>query len=133
MSDRTTINVPKSEHTAAGNVKERYDDTWADVLSFYATFKPQVNNGGLDAPRRPMQGVDSDEVAQKVVERLEGSKPLAEMEFEDWFEPDYAQTIASHIESEIMLSDVGVDYSPVLNRLDDLENTLPRKIGEELR
>ena len=74
----------------------------------------------------------ADDVARKVVERLEGSKPLAEMEFEDWFEPNYAQTIANNIEAELMLSD---EYADELVRkvTNDLEATLPKKIAEELR
>lgn len=66
MSDRTTINVPKSEHTAAGNVKEEYNDTWTDVLSFYATYAPQVYNDGLGRENQPMQDVDTSELRQIV-------------------------------------------------------------------
>jgi len=71
MSDRTTINVPKSEHTAAGNVKEEYNDTWADVLSFYASFKPQVNSGGLDRGNDTDGGAWTDDDVERVRSMLE--------------------------------------------------------------
>jgi len=75
----------------------------------------------------PLTLSDADDVAREVVERLEGSKPLAEMEFEDWFEPDYAQTIASHIESEIALGEVPVT-------LDASERAqIARDVAEELQ
>jgi len=35
--------------------------------------------------------------------------------------------------SQEPIEDYSTDLTPVLNRLDDLENTLPRKVREELR
>jgi hypothetical protein len=137
MSDETewkTIRVPKDVYQDAKARKEEHSVTWGEYVNPHAWHS--VFDAPSDAPTGEVESttdVDSDEIARKVAERLEGSKPLAEMEFEDWFEPDYAKTIATHIESEIMLSDVGVDYTPVLNRIDDLESQLPAKVAEELR
>ena len=36
-------------------------------------------------------------------------------------------------DSQEPIEDYSTDLTPVLNRLDDLENTLPRKVREELR
>jgi hypothetical protein len=44
---------------------------------------------------------DADEIARKVAEHLEGSKPLAEMQFDDWFHKDHAQTVAYAIIEEL--------------------------------
>jgi len=58
MSDRTTINVPKGQHSDARDVKEKYGETWEDVLAFYRYFREEfpekprfdaeVSVGGLD-------------------------------------------------------------------------------------
>lgn len=50
MSDRTTVNVDKESHTEAGDVKDEYDETWPEVLQFYAEYRPQVDilNGRVD-------------------------------------------------------------------------------------
>jgi len=91
----------------------------------------QIMQDGLGKERSNDVQLDEAEVAKQVEERLQGSKPLAEMEFEDWFEPDYAKTIATHIESELLLSD---DYGKEVAQMivADLKTELPAKIAEEM-
>ena len=55
------------------------------------------------------------EIADAVVERLEGSKPLEDMAFDDWFEPDHAETIARHVAAELVAGDLA-------DRLDRIES-----------
>jgi hypothetical protein len=121
MTETTTIQITKEQACELDARREYDDEPYKSVIA--RILKDGDGNNSA---------IDSDEVARKVAERLEGSKPLAEMEFDDWFEPDYAKTIATHIGSEIALSDVAVDHSPVLNRIDDLETQLPRKVADEL-
>jgi len=108
MADKKTIRVDEGVFEAAKAQKESNGQTWDEYL--------------VDENR---SGPDADDVARKVVERLEGSKPLAEMEFDDWFEPNYAKTIADHIEAEMMISD---DYAKEVSRqvTNDLVNKLPK-------
>jgi len=119
MTDHTTIQITKDQAEQLQERKQYDDESYKSVIARLL--------------ETDSSAIDTDEIARKVEERLQGSKPLAEMEFDDWFEPDYAKTIATHIGNEIALSDVSVDHSPVLKRIDDLENTLPRKMSEELR
>jgi len=62
--------------------------------------------------------VDSDAIADAVAERLEGSKPIEDMAFEDWFEPDYATTIANQIQAELLAGELGEDLQERLDRIE---------------
>lgn len=44
MSDnnRTTLNVHKDHRDKARDVKQEYDETWGDVLAFYAEFREHL-------------------------------------------------------------------------------------------
>lgn len=82
MSDRTTINVPKGVHTDAGKVKDRHDETWADVLRFYANHRGSVSNGGLGQPGQPMQDIDTlsyDDVEQACKAAIRAELPIEQM------------------------------------------------------
>lgn len=47
---------------------------------------------------------------------------------------DMGLTWSEYVNGEAPVSNTSeVDLTPVLNRIDDLENTLPRKLKEELR
>ena len=46
MSNRTTINVDKDSHEAAGDVKDEHGETWPEVLQWYAEHRGQ--NGDTD-------------------------------------------------------------------------------------
>jgi len=59
MTNRTTINVAKTEHKAARKVKDEYDETWTDVLDFYASNRGMVSNSGLGHQDQPIQDIDT--------------------------------------------------------------------------
>jgi len=67
MSNRTTINVDKDSHEKAGDVKDEYDETWPEVLQFYAEYRPQVDSGKLNTDTEPMRVVPIKEVAGRKV------------------------------------------------------------------
>jgi hypothetical protein len=65
-----------------------------------------------------------------------GTIKLPRDEYEEHNErrKDMGLTWSEYINNEAPVgSDLETDLTPVLNRLDDLENTLPRKVKEELR
>jgi len=110
-------------------LKESRGDTWDQLLLWLyedARDDPLDNNS-----------VDADEVAQVVVERLEGSKPLEDMAFDDWFEPNHGQTVAVKIVEELDNMDLAFDEPEPLtesdvqrivkNQLNDLETELTRQ------
>lgn len=110
MSDRTTINVPKETHQNAKNVKDAYDETWTDVLSFYRHYRtefpenPQidldVSIGGLD---------DAGNLSQSDIDELKNELSMAN-------DPG-----------------VEIDTERILGRINDLEAQLPKRVAEELR
>lgn len=145
MSDEwKTIRVPKDVYDDAKVRKEEHGVTWGEYVNPHAWHSVFDEPTELPEDREAITaGPDPEEVAQVVVERLEGSKPLEDMAFDDWFEPNHAQTVALKIVEELEGLDLEfdasnsasneVDLTPVLNRLDDLEAELPRKVREELR
>ena len=110
MSDRTTINVPKSTHEEAGDVKDEYEETWSDVLAFYRHFRPQLPDEVPITASVSIGGVgDSSNLTQSDIEQLK---------------------------NEIsMVNDPGVevDTEEIIGRIEDLEATLPKRVAEELR
>jgi len=67
MTGRTTINIDKPTHSDASDVKEQHDDTWPEVLQFYAEYRPQVDT----LEQEPMQDVDTSPLSDEI-SRLEG-------------------------------------------------------------
>ena len=63
MSNRTTINVDKDSHEAAGDVKDEHDETWPEVLQWYAEHRGQ--NGDTDT--EPMRVVPVEDVVGREV------------------------------------------------------------------
>lgn len=51
MTDRTTINVPQDTHKEAREVKEEFNDSWPDVLAFYARHRPEVSVSDGGSPQ----------------------------------------------------------------------------------
>jgi len=66
MTDRTTINVDKENHTKANMVKEIHGDTWPEVLEFYWKHR---GNGYLYDKDEPVEEVVGREVPQSSVEQ----------------------------------------------------------------
>lgn len=72
------------------------------------------------------------------LDRLEdevSTSSLEDRDFDDWFEPDYAKTIAEHIRRELEQQSGGDnadELRELKGRLDDLESQLPRKVAQEL-
>lgn len=132
MSNRTTINVDKDSHTEAGDVKDEHDETWPEVLQFYAEYRPQVDtlNDPVDVDDlRAVTATPEDLTALRsdVLERLDElaeNGDIEDRDFEDWFEPDYAQTIAEYIRMDL---EVGQQSGPV-----ELDATEYTKIADEI-
>ena len=93
MTEYTSIRVTQEAKDAA-EASKRDGETWNEYLQRCTANPPEVR-----------EYVDAD----AVVERLEGSKPLEDMAFDDWFEPDHAETIAAHINAEIATGNVTLD------------------------
>ena len=92
-----TVKVEKPVRDAARDDPRTYTD---------------IMRAGLDAPNPENDAdINRDLLAERVVEQLEGSKRLSDMAFEDWFEPDYAETIAAHINAEIATGNVTLEAS----------------------
>ena len=45
--------------------------------------------------------VDAEDIADVVVSRIQETESLEDRDFDDWFSPDYARTIAEHIRQEL--------------------------------
>ena len=58
--DRTSINVDKDSHEAAGDVKDEYGETWPEVLQWYAEHRPQENGEQSPADNINMDFSDID-------------------------------------------------------------------------
>lgn len=73
MTDRTTINVPQDTHKEAREVKEEFNDSWPDVLAFYARHRPTVSVGDGSS-------VDVDGIIDGIVHEMEmGGTPESEI------------------------------------------------------
>jgi len=108
MTDYTTIRVSKDAKAKAQESKHD-NETWNDYLQRCTDNPPVVEGGG--------SGVDVEQLADSVAHRIEESDYE---DFDDWFSPDVARTIAQHVID-------GMEYNtgPV-----QLEATEYRKIAD---
>jgi hypothetical protein len=104
------------------------DVSWSEYLT-------KLHSDGeipVDVNAQPAD-VDADDIARRVAERLEGAKPLDEMAFEDWFEPDYAQTIAHHIsadlDSELIANGFEANITDQLDSIEASAKTAEERTG----
>jgi len=142
--DWKTIRVPKDVYDDAKLRKEEHGVTWGEYVN------PHAWHSVFDEPKDVPEDttveavdIDADKIAQVVVERLEGSKPLEDMAFDDWFEPDHAQTVALQIvdeledlELEVESDSSSINESTLAEYLADYlvnGSNLPAKVAEELR
>ena len=68
MSDRTTINVDSEQHKATRKVKDEYNDSWPDVLAFYARHRPTVQ---VEASEPIDSGSERTELVAEIREQLD--------------------------------------------------------------
>jgi len=82
MSNRTTINVGKTRHEAASDVKEAHGETWGDVLEFYTFYRDEFPAYAVDSPNevsmvdigateQSMQGVDTSDVVEELETKID--------------------------------------------------------------
>jgi len=123
MTDRTTINIDKQTHSDASDVKEQHDDTWPEVLQFYAEYRPQVDT----LEQEPMREVDTSDMEVEVsvtdidalqerLDRIEAGVDVADL-----------KAVTATPEDLTSLR------SDVLNRLDDLETHIDGRFDEVSR
>ena len=74
MSNRTTINVDKDSHEAAGDVKDEHGETWPEVLQWYAEHRGQ--NGNTDT--EPMRVVPIEDVVGREVPSAQINQDVSE-------------------------------------------------------
>ena len=111
MSDAkewVTVKVPK----------EVRDDAREDPRTYGEIMRAGLGTNTNDA--------DAEALADAVADRLEGSKPIEDMAFEDWFEPDYAMTIARQLNAELLEGDL----SKQLDRIESAATTAEDRTGD---
>jgi len=110
-SHRTTINIPKNEHRDAKAVKQQHDETWTDVLKFYARFRG-------DLPQElPFY-------ATLMIEGQQENNPMQEF---DWSEFD--RRLQDHLnEWEITVNLDQLDLEPVNMDEQDVERIVEREL-----
>lgn len=112
------------------------DDTQADVIarlldSFEAAREQldadmaEIREEQEFTPLEDLEESDVERVAKRVAERLEGAKPLEDMAFDDWFEPDYTETIARHITAQLLEGELSVQ----LDRIEEAATTAEDRAG----
>ena len=118
MTDRTTINVDKETHSEASQVKDEHGETWPEVLQWYA----ENRDGDTDTDTNdtePMQVVPVEEVVGREVPQ---SSVEQDKDFDDWFSPDHAKTVAEHIRLELEQSNTvqleATEYSKIADELE---------------
>ena len=118
MTDRTTINVDKETHSEASQVKDEHGETWPEVLQWYA----ENRDGDTDTDTNdtePMQVVPVEEVVGREVPQ---SSVEQDRDFDDWFSPDHAKTVAEHIRLELEQSNTvqleATEYSKIADELE---------------
>jgi len=89
MTDRTTLNIDSTEHKAAREVKDEYDESWTDVLQFYRRHRHELslendgesNSVEVDYERlggEVAERVDTPESATDISDELDKLKELIE-------------------------------------------------------
>ena len=118
MTDRTTINVDKETHSEASQVKDEHGETWPEVLQWYA----ENRDGDTDTDTNdtePMQVVPVEEVVGREVPQ---SSVEQDRDFDDWFSPDHAKTVAEHIRLELEQTNTvqleATEYSKIADELE---------------
>ena len=72
MSNRTTINVDKDSHEAAGDVKDEHGETWPEVLQWYAEHRGQNGDTDTDSMQVvPVEDVVGREVLSAQIDYVE--------------------------------------------------------------
>ena len=72
MSNRTTINVDKDSHEAAGDVKDKHGETWPEVLQWYAEHRGQNGDTDTDSMQVvPVEDVVGREVPSAQIDYVE--------------------------------------------------------------
>ena len=115
MGDKR-IPISEANRDALTELK-RGDDTYDDVIE-------RLLDGGAVSEC----DCDADSIAETVAGRLEGSKPLEDMAFDDWWKPNHAQTIALSVVDELE----GVDIAWGAPNAVSLEASERRKIAQEV-
>ena len=82
---RTTINVPQEVHKDARDVKKEFDESWTEVLRFYADHRAELSLSDGVGDLEPFGGevpeIDTDSVVDRIVHELEmGATPESEIE-----------------------------------------------------
>jgi len=77
---RTTINVPQEVHKDARDVKDEFDESWTEVLRFYADHRAELSLSDGVGDLEPFGGevpeIDTDSVVDRIVHELEmGATP----------------------------------------------------------
>ena len=120
MTDYVTIRVPEEAHEEAKEAKEQAGQTWAEYLT-------DESRGGADP-----ESVATELTAQLNLDATDAKEELREIqETLESIQNDWEYLNAEEIHGGVHESDH--QLKDVLNRLDDLENTLPRKVREVLR
>ena len=83
---RTTINIPQEVHKDARDVKDEFDESWTEVLRFYADHRAELSLadepvGDLEPFGGEVPEIDTDSVVDRIVHELEmGATPESEIE-----------------------------------------------------
>lgn len=69
---RTTVNVSKESHQAASTVKDEADESWSDVLEFYAQYRADLSVGSNGSSKL------SDDRMDYIVSEIQKAQEIAE-------------------------------------------------------
>ena len=107
MTDYTTIRVSKDAKAEAQEAK-RDGETWNEYLQRCTDTPPNVQEFV------PVEEVVGREVPQSSVEQ--------DRDFDDWFSPDHAKTVAEHIRLELEQTNTvqleATEYSKIADELE---------------
>jgi len=90
--DYKTMRVPTDAWEVAQSYRQEHGLTWGQYLRLPVDDEAMMSESAE---------IDADEVAETVVEKIEQSDYE---DFDDWFSPDIARTIAQHV-----VEDMGID------------------------
>lgn len=119
MAEYKTIRVPKDVYEDAKQRKDEWDVTWGEYVS------PHAWHSVFDAPNDAKE--DSELTIDVMVDASEAKDELEELQA-------MAQQTKDEIDSLAFNGQVSEDTAKrIMNRIDDLESQLPRKVAEEVR